>query len=541
MPVPRIAIVGRPNVGKSSLLNMLAHRKVAIVDPTPGVTRDRVSVVIEIESPDGNRSDKAVELTDTGGYGIYTGQNERYDDVGADLATLRKDIEAQIAHAVATADVILFAVDAQAGITRDDEEIALMLRTGRFGKMRPKKTKGSKSGAASAQERADGDEAEDIEPAKPEGQQIRIVATKVDGPKWEPHAHELAALGFGEPLMVSAKNNYFRRDFTDALYEMLPAPDDDSQAPKADLQVAIIGRRNTGKSSLINKIAGEPRVIVSEIAGTTRDAVDVHVQMDDKSLMLIDTAGLRKKKSFHGQVEWYAFDRAKRAIDRADVVLLMLDATTDISQVDQQLGMLAQRAFKPVVIVINKWDLLKGRKNARGDQIRPEDYESYVRRELNGLSFAPIAVTSAKTGLNLRGLFGVAFEMFEQAGSRVSTGQLNRFVRSLLDMRGPSNKLGKQVKVYYVAQVRTNPPTIALVVNEPDLFTANYERFLLNRFREELPFAEVPIRLVIRGRRRKESFHRTDEVSPDATAETVGWSDAELALLSDEADAYFDE
>lgn len=518
MPVPRIAIVGRPNVGKSSLLNLMAKRKVAIVDPTPGVTRDRVSVVVDLDPPDGAGPVKSAEVTDTGGYGIYTAEGERYDDIGADLGTLRADIERQIGNAIATADVILFAVDAQAGLTRDDEHIAQMLRSGRFG-----------PGRGEAPKPDDG---------RPP-QQIRIVATKVDGPKWEPHAHELSALGFDEPLMVSSKSNYFRRDFLDELYGMLPEPDDEAR-PHADINIAIIGKRNAGKSSLVNALAGEPRVIVSEIAGTTRDAVDVKVEYGGKSVMLIDTAGLRKKKSFQGQIEWYAFDRAKRAVERADVIVLLIDATADISQVDEQLAMLAQKAFKPVVIAINKWDLVEGRKNTKGQPIGVEDYEDYVRRELNGLSFAPIAVMSATTGLNLRGVIDVAFELFDQASERVSTGKLNRFVRSLVDTRGPSNKLGKQVKVYYAAQVRNNPPTIALVVNDPSLFSDNYERFLINRFREELPYPEVPIRLIIRAKRRTDQFHATEEAESQ-TAEEAGWTDAELASLPDEPEAYFDD
>lgn len=377
-------------------------------------------------------------------------------------------------------------------------------------------------------------------PARESPLQVRVVATKVDGPKWEAHAMELAGLGFGEPLMCSAKSNYFRRDFLDALYEILPEPEDRPPAP-ADLRAAIIGKRNAGKSSLVNALAGEPRVIVSEIAGTTRDAVDVRVELDGRSVVLIDTAGLRKKKSFSGQVEWYAFDRAQRAIARADVVLLVLDAGTEVSQVDEQLAMLAQKAYKPVIIVVNKWDVVRGRAGPTGKPITTDAYEQYLRNELRGLAFAPIAFASASEGLNVRELVGLAFELSEQARRRVTTGQLNRLVRKILATRGPATKLGTEVKLYYAAQVRTDPPTIALVVNRPELFTANYERFLLNRFREEFPYPEVPIRLVVRARRRDEPMHETEEPVEVKDARSVGWTDDELASLPDEPDAYFDE
>ncbi len=523
MPVPRIAIVGRPNVGKSSLLNLMARQKIAIVDDMPGVTRDRVAVVIDLDSPDNAGPTRAVEVTDTGGYGIYTAEGERYDDVGADLSLLRDDIEQQISNAVATADIILFVLDTQAGLTRDDETIAQMLRTGKLGR----------GGRGKAVIR-DGD--------APANQTIRVVATKVDGPKWEPHAYEFSALGFGEPMMVSAKSNYFRRDFLDALYSMLPEPEPQGdERPRADLNLAVIGKRNAGKSSLVNAIAGEPRVIVSEIAGTTRDAVDVRVEFDGKSVMLIDTAGLRKKKSFHGAVEWYAYDRAKRAIGRADAILLLIDATADISQVDEQLAMLAQKAYKPVVIAVNKWDLVEGRKNAQGKPIGPDDYEEYIRRELKGLSFAPIALISVETGLNLRELLELSIEMFEQASLRETTGKLNRLVREIVERQPPPSKTGTRAKIYYAAQVRTNPPTIAVVVNHPDLFTSNYERYMMNRFREALPYPEVPIRLIIRGKRRVEDLHKIDDDHAVEHAEAVGWTDAELASLPDEAEAYFDE
>jgi GTP-binding protein len=335
---------------------------------------------------------------------------------------------------------------------------------------------------------------------------VRVIATKVDGPRWETHALEMSALGFDEPLTVSAKNNYMRRDLLDALYFLVPHTQDESTPePHADMKFAIIGKRNAGKSTLVNTLAGEPRMIVSEIAGTTRDAVDVRFEMDGKVLVAIDTAGLRKKKSFAGPVEWYAFDRLKLSVDRADVVLLLIDATTPVSQVDQQVAMLAQKAFKPTIIVVNKWDLAEGKINPKGKKIGVDDYEEYLRRELKGLWYAPISFISGESGRNVRETIDLAIEMHQQASMRVTTGKLNRMVGAIVERNGPPSKIGAHAKLYYVAQTGVNPPTIVMVVNKPELFTPNYQRFLLNRFREELPFTEVPIRLVIRGKRREEA------------------------------------
>lgn len=528
MPIPRIAIVGRPNVGKSSLLNLIARERISIVDDEPGVTRDRVATIVELESPD-KLHHKPAEIVDTGGFGVYVADGKRYDEIGSDLSTLTGDIEAQIAEAVSTADLILFAVDCQAGITPADEEIARRLREQRLG------------------DRARGDS---LVP-------VHVVATKCDGPKWEAHAYELSALGFGEPVPCSATTKYFRRDMLDRLYELTPdSAGDDERFTSADLRVAIVGKRNAGKSTLINTLAGEERVIVSEIPGTTRDAIDVRFDFDGRSVVAIDTAGLRKKKSFQGRLEHFAFDRARNAIERCDVVLLVVDATEHISQVDQHLAQLVQAAFKPCVIVVNKWDRVEGRKNRKGQPIGPGDFEPYIREELKGLAVCPIAIISAERGLNIRETIEIAFELHEQASQRVGTGELNRLVEGILNTRGPSNKLGTIAKVYYAAQVTTNPPTIVLMVNRPDLFTPNYRRYLLNRFREELPFEEVPIRLFIRGKsrkdddtpRRKTRLHETE--SPDRRGPIViDLADAPedlsihdlLREMPDEADAYFDE
>jgi GTP-binding protein len=471
-------------------MNMIAGAKVSIVDPTPGVTRDRVAAIVDLQPPFRGGEVKPVEFVDTGGFGVYVAEGERFDEVGADLAKLTGPIEEQIAKGVEEADLVLFAVDAQAGVTPADKEIARLLRERRLGGSKTKK-------GGKGEKKQDKKEKKSAAP-------VRVVATKVDGPKWESHAMELANLGFGDPLPVSAKNNYFRRDFLEAIYGLLPEASGEEPPPRADLQVAIIGKRNSGKSTLVNQLAGEPRVIVSEIAGTTRDAIDVRFEMDGKSVVAIDTAGLRRKRSFQNMIDHFAFDRVQRAVDRCDVILLMIDGSEKISQVDEQLAMLAQRAFKPVVVVVNKWDMVEGQPDRKGNPVTTKTFEAYLRAELKGLWFAPISFVSGETGLNVKDTIDLAFELRQQAAERVTTGKLNRIVRIIMEKRAPTDIKGTFAKVFYVAQTGVEPPTITMVVNHPDLFTPNYIRFLMNRFREQLPYSEVPIRIVIRARRQRE-------------------------------------
>ena len=532
MPVPRIAIVGRPNVGKSSLLNLIARERLAIVDPTPGVTRDRLSAVVTLESPDGRGPDKPVELTDTGGFGVYVAEGKRYDEVGADLSSLTDDIEQQIAQAVTGADLILFAIDVQAGITPQDLEIAKMLREQKLGS----RERGGR-----------------LVP-------VRVMATKVDGPSWETHAYELAGLGFDEPLMCSAQSKYMRRQMLDTLYDLVeywrPHEHDPDEAD-TDLRIAIVGKRNCGKSTLVNTLAGQERVIVSEIAGTTRDAIDVRVTLPDgRRITAIDTAGVRRKKSFQDQIEWYAYDRAQRAIARADVILLLIDAEMDISRVDEQIAALVVESLKPVVIVINKWDLAEGRRNDKGKVVTSSDYEQYIRKELKGLSFAPIAFMAARDGFNVPQVVDLTFELHEQASARVTTGELNRLIRDVIERHHPASLQGKHGRVFFTSQVKTNPPTIVMIVNRTEVFSGTYERYLMNRLREALPYGEVPIRLIFRSRKRAElamlkagkvkrsqvkdaRLHATDEASQGFT-DAVDF-EAWLKDLPDDAESYFDE
>jgi GTP-binding protein len=479
MAIPRVAIVGRPNVGKSSLLNLMARERVSIVDAMPGVTRDRVTTLIEITGPLKTEEPRLVEVTDTGGYGVYVAEGARFDDAGADLQQLTGHIEAQIAQAVERADLILFVIDAQSGVTVLDETVAKLLRERAMGGVR----KGSDAPTPKLS--------------------VQVVANKVDADNWEAFALEASALGFGEPWMVSAKTNFRRREFMGRLYEALPdTPREERESAEPEMRIALVGRRNAGKSTFVNALAGEERCIVSEIAGTTRDAIDVRFEIGGRRLMAIDTAGVRKKTKFHEQVEFFALHRMQQSVRRADVVLLCIDATLDLSGIDKRLGAAIAAEHKPCLIVVTKWDLAEGRKNRKGRPISPQDYLEYLQKELPGLAFAPIVFSAAVDRVGLEEVVEVAFEMFDQARQRVGTGELNAIIRGILEERGPTSKLGKQAKILFVSQVTTNPPTIVMVVNHPELFTPGYERYLLNRLRERTPFTEIPIRLIIRERKR---------------------------------------
>jgi GTP-binding protein len=465
MRLPHIAIVGRPNVGKSSLLNRLAGRRISIVDPTPGVTRDRVSAIVELDPPEESprgTPQKVVELIDTGGFGIYTAEGKRFDEVGADLSTLTDDIEAQIQAAIELADLILFVGDAQGEMTNLERAIAQLIRN---------------SG---------------------QSDKVLAVANKVDDESWLGDATEMARLGFGEPIGVSAGNGFNIRRLAEAMYERIGDAPVKIAESADEIKLAIVGKRNSGKSTLINTLAGEQRVIVSEIAGTTRDSIDVRFELDGRSILTIDTAGVRKQKSFADDVEFYAHNRMLNSIRRADVVVLLLDATAEVSQVDQKLAQELQDQFKPTVIVVNKWDLVDP------DKLTPDDYLKYLTQQLRGLDYAPIVFVSASTGEGLKDMIAMAFNLHEQAGHRETTGKLNAAISEILKQRGPSAKDGARAKVYFVSQVDIHPPTIVMVVNDPKLFEGQYERYLLNQLREDggVPFSEVPLKLIFKKRER---------------------------------------
>jgi GTPase len=444
--VPVVAIVGRPNVGKSSLFNWLAGRRIAIVDPTAGVTRDRLSALVKV-------GDRFVELLDTGGIGIV------------DVDNLTEQIERQIETAIDQAHVILFVVDTRAGVAPLDEEVARRLRYVN----------------------------------KP----IICVANKADTDNLEPQAAEFYKLGRGKLVCVSAQQNRGKQELLDLLLERLP-PADAVEAPKDPaMKLAIVGRRNVGKSTFINSLARAERVIVSEVPGTTRDSIDVRFERDGRTFVAIDTAGVRKKRSIAGDIEFYSMARAERSVRRADVVLLFFEPRVRISKVDKQLAEYILEQHKPAVFVVNKWDLMVPMPTGR--------MARYIRATLPNLDFVPMAFITSTVGKNVQALVNLAQNLHKQASARVSTADLNRVIREALEASAPPLRHNRRPKVYYATQVGTNPPTIVLFTNGPELFDNTYQRYLVKTIRDRLAFPDVPIRLYLRAKSR-------DETGPDEAA-----------------------
>jgi GTP-binding protein len=459
MAVPVVAIVGRPNVGKSSLLNALAGRRIAIVEPTAGVTRDRISALIKTD-------ERFYELVDTGGMGIQ------------DVDNLTAQVERQIEAAIDEASVILFVVDARLGLRPLDEQVATRLRY----------------------------------VTKP----ILCVANKCDTEELEAEAAEFYRLGRGKLVCVSAKQKRGLEELQNLILERLPPADEVQPDFEVRLKLAIVGRRNTGKSTFINSLAKSERMIVSEVPGTTRDAVDVRFERDGKVFVAIDTAGVRRKKSIESDIEFYSMARAERSIRRADVVLLFLDPQGRISKVDKQLAEYILEQHKPAIFVINKWDLMV--------PMPTEKFGNYLRATFPSLDYLPIAFITAKSGKNVQTVLNLAQNIHKQASARVSTGELNRVVRQALAEQAPPMRQNRRPKIFYGTQVASNPPTIVLFTNGPELFDNTYQRYLLKTFRDHLPFSEVPIKLFLRHRRRGEQppDEQAEQPTPlrDGTQET---------------------
>ncbi|MCU0913751.1 MAG: ribosome biogenesis GTPase Der [Planctomycetes bacterium] len=438
MGLPVVAIIGRPNVGKSSLLNALAGEMISIVEPTAGVTRDRVSTFI-------GRDDHYFELIDTGGYGIV------------DSDQLSDHIEGQILQAIQSANLVLFVVDVREGITPLDQKIAELLRKHKL--------------------------------------DVLGVANKADTARLFPAAGEFVKLGFGEFFCVSAQNNLNTAVLRERIFTRLQHLETTGAPPEPVMKIAIVGKRNAGKSSIVNAMAGTERVIVSEVPGTTRDAIDVRIEKDGKPLVVIDTAGVRKKAKMaktDNSIEFYSYVRATRSIKRADIIWLLIDATEPVGQVDKSLAHLIAEEHKACVIVVNKWDLAK-------DRAATGDYGDYLTKLLPGLKYAPIAFTTATEARNVPATLDLSTELFKQANTWIATGRLNKAFETIRSERAAPGKRGaKWPRIYYVTQVAVNPVTIMMFVNDPGLFDENYRRFVVGRLRELLPIAEVPIRLIAR-------------------------------------------
>ncbi|MBN1591082.1 MAG: ribosome biogenesis GTPase Der [Pirellulales bacterium] len=438
MGVPQVVIVGRPNVGKSSLFNWLAGRRLAIVDPTAGVTRDRVTHLLELVN------NQFVELVDTGGMGVK------------DVDNLTQHIERQIQTALDEATVILFVVDTIEGIVPLDEEVARRLRY------------------------------VDVP--------VICVANKTDHEQLRSQADEFYRFG-RKIIAVSTTQNRGKQQLLDAITERLPqrSEEDETLMGEPEMRVAIVGRRNTGKSTMVNTLVESERLITSEVPGTTRDSVDVRFEMDGKGFIAIDTPGFRRRKSVSTDVDFYSTHRAQRSIRRADVVLLFFDATQRISKVDRQLCDYIAEQYKPCIFVVNKWDLLVG-------TMPTEKWVTYLRDTFRTMWYVPIAFITGQTGHNLKTLLNHAQMLFKQSRSRVGTPELNKLVQAALEHNAPPVVHHRRPKIFYGTQVAVEPPTILLFCNNPKGFSATYRRYLLGVFRDHLPFGEVPIKLYLRKR-----------------------------------------
>jgi GTP-binding protein len=455
MSIPQVVIVGRPNVGKSSIFNWLSGRRLAIVDSTAGVTRDRVTHLIEHQG-------RFFELIDTGGIGI-----EDADD-------LTSEVEGQIEAGIEVADVILFVVDSRAGILPLDEEVAKRLRYVN----------------------------------KP----VICVANKTDHPSLDPQADEFYKLGRGKLVRVSAEQKRNREELLRLIHERLPTVKPGEQQLQAEpaMKVAIVGRRNVGKSTFVNTLAEAERMIVSEVPGTTRDSVDVRFELDGKVFVAIDTPGLRKGKSVRTDIDFYSTHRAQRSIRRADVVLLFFDAAERISKVDKQLCKYIADNYKPCIFVVNKWDLMHG-------QMPTEKWVIYLRDTFSTMWHVPIAFITGQTGKNVKLLLNHAQMLFRQSRERITTGELNRLVKKAVHLNPPPIFKGRRPKIYYATQVATQPPTIVLICNSPVAFSPTYRRYMLGVFRDQLSFGEVPIKLYLHQR---QSGDKRDDLQLDDVAES---------------------
>jgi GTP-binding protein len=450
---PVVALVGRPNVGKSTLFNRLAGERLAIVDDTPGTTRDRIVT-------EGDWNGRLFDVVDTGGIDPTHGGRT---PLSVDSADFIPEIRAQALMAVRDADAVLFLTDGTSGVTSPDREVAEILR-------RYQKT-------------VDG------QPWPP----IFVVVNKCENDKQRNAASEFYELGLGDPYPLSAIHGTGTGDLLDALVTSFPtqeASEDDES-----IKIAIVGKPNAGKSSLLNKLVGEERAIVSPIPGTTRDAIDTHIEVEGMPVTLIDTAGIRRRGKIERGVEKYSVLRSFKAIERADVVLLIVDAADGITAQDTHIAGFILDAWKSTVVLVNKWDTITK------DNQTTEDYTLHVRRELNFMDYVPMLFISAKTGQRVDQVLPTALRVQEERMARISTAMLNRVLRDAQDAHPAPSHAGRQLKIYYGSQVRVDPPTFVLHVNDTKLFHFSYRRYLENKFREAYGFIGTPIKIVSKGHR----------------------------------------
>ena len=435
MGKPTVAIIGKPNVGKSTFFNYIVGSRISIVEDTPGVTRDRIY-------GESNWRGRNFTLIDTGGI-----EPEKNDVI---LTQMR--LQANIA--IDIADVIIFVTDVRQGVTAADEEIALML----------KKSK------------------------KP----IILVCNKADSfQKFQSDIYEFYNLGIGDPMPVSASNAQGIGDVLDKVYDNLPKEADNDEDSER-IKVAVIGKPNVGKSSLINKILGENRNIVSNIAGTTRDAIDSYFENEHGKYTFIDTAGIRRKSKVTERIEKYSVLRSLFAIERADVCLMLIDANEGVTEQDAKIAGEAHEAGKGIIIVVNKWD------EYEKDTGTLEKYRKAIYEKLSYLSYAPVMFISAKTGQRVDKLFGMINNVAEQNAKRVTTSQLNQVINEAIAIVQPPSDKGKKLKIFYGTQASTKPPTFVIFVNSKDLFHFSYERYLVNQIRKEFGLEGTPIRIIVR-------------------------------------------
>ena len=473
MTKPLVALVGRPNVGKSTLFNRLAGERLAVVDETAGTTRDRLHA-------DAEWNGRVFTVIDTGGIELDRGRksdrplsaNTSNAQASQEFAPL---IRAQAEIAISEADAVVFVVDCEAGLTNADREVAEILR--RY------------------QSEKDG------EPWPP----IFVAANKADNAERRQEAYEFYELGLGEVYAISAMHGQSTGDLLDAIVKSFapiePAETDDS------IKIAIVGRPNVGKSSILNAVLGQERAIVSPVPGTTRDAIDTQLEWGNLPVTLIDTAGIRRRGQIEPGVEKYSVMRALRAIERADVALLIIDAVEGVTAQDAHVAGYILEENKSVVIVINKWDMIQPGLQPKEDGSltpREQEYSDTVRQALNFLDYVPVLFVSAKSGLRIDELMNMALRVQEERLSRLSTSEVNRIVREAIDKQSPPTHAGNRLKIFYGTQVRTDPPTFLFFVNDTRLVHFTYERYLENQIRAAHSFIGTPLRLSFRNRAKAE-------------------------------------